>query len=170
MKDRSRGYWIAGAFIWCLTSAALAQVATVPPGNAVTGNVPASHANKNRPADRSQRHAHGAQTAHQQAAAKPATKQPELNDGATLSQYQFAYGNANVPFSPPPEMDQHYKPGTAESEALARNSSHSGLPAASGTPGSAPEPDDTWRFKASPLMNATHAHEVGATVSFRHDF
>ncbi|GAB7522783.1 hypothetical protein [Paraburkholderia sp. 2C] len=173
MKKRNRGYWIAGAFFWGLTSAAVAGAAGTLPERpaAVTAS---AHPSPERPP----RHAHARGTEH--AASAKATpkqtttqtaKQPEQNYSAALSQYQFAYGNANVPFSPPPNIGaSSYAGTTVESQILKRNSTQYGAPA---TPASSvrPEaPDDNWRFMANPLINATHIHEIGAAVSLRHDF
>jgi hypothetical protein len=174
MKGRNRGYWIAGACLWGLTSAAFAEVAATAPAKP-------AHRSTVRPTERTQPHTHTARTEHA-VSAKPATtpianattKQPEHSYSAALSQYQFAYGNANVPFAPQPENgESRYAGTTVESQILKRNSTPYGAPAAPAAPASSVSStasDDNWRFMANPLINATHIHEVGAAVSVRHDF
>jgi hypothetical protein len=180
MKSRNRSYWIAGAFLWGLTSAALAEVAATAPEKPAT-HTASAHQHTVRSADRTQRHTHGAQTEHAisaNPATKPTTnvtaKQPEQNYSAALSQYQFAYGNANLPFSPQPENgESRYAGTTVESQILKRNSTQYGAPAtpaSSASTAPATASDDNWRFMANPLINATHIHEIGAAVSVRHDF
>jgi hypothetical protein len=171
MKNRNRGYWIAGAFLWGLTSAALAEVAGTPPAKP-TANTSSTHAHSPRT-----RHAAASKAATKQTAKQAATqtpKQPESDYSGALSQYQFAYGKANVPFAPEPQIgDPGYAGNTAESEILKRNSTRYGAPATPASPASsalATAPDDNWRFMANPLINATHIHEIGAAVSARHDF
>jgi hypothetical protein len=191
MKGRNRGYWIAGACLWGLTSAAFAEVAATAPAKPAghnTSSAPSPHhatvRSTERTTERTQPHTHTARTEHA-VSAKPATapianattKQPEHSYSAALSQYQFAYGNANVPFSPQPENgESRYAGTTVESQILKRNSTPYGAPAAAAAPASSASPagstasDDNWRFMANPLINATHIHEVGAAVSVRHDF
>jgi hypothetical protein len=177
MKKRNRGYWIAGAFLWCLTSAALAEVAGTP-SEKPAPITSSAHPSIARSTERPQRHAHGPRTEHAVSAktataqtTKPITKQPEPSYSAALSQYQFAYGNANVPFSPQPDIGaSSYAGTTVESEILKRNSTQYSAPAASASPARPAGPDDNWRFMANPLINATHIHEIGAAVSVRHDF
>jgi hypothetical protein len=183
MKGRNRSYWLAGAFLWGLTSAAFAEIAATAPEKPAghASSAPSAHHTTVRSTERTQPHTHGARTEHA-ASAKPATrpianattKQPEHSYSAALSQYQFAYGNANVPFSPPPEDgESRYAGTTVESQILKRNSTAYGppaTPAASASPAGATASDDNWRFMANPLINATHIHEIGAAVSVRHDF
>jgi hypothetical protein len=183
VKGRNRNYWIAGAFLWGLTSAAFAEVATTAPAKPAghTSSAPSAHRSTVRSTERTQPHTHTARTEHA-VSAKPATtpianattKQPEHSYSAALSQYQFAYGNANVPFAPQPENgESRYAGTTVESQILKRNSTPYGAPAAPAAPASSVSStasDDNWRFMANPLINATHIHEVGAAVSVRHDF
>lgn len=177
MKGRNRVYWIGGAFLWGLTSAAFAEVAGTPPEKpaAITAS---AHANIVRSTERPQRHAHGPRTEHAGSAkattkqtTTQTTKQPEQNYSAALSQYQFAYGNANVPFSPQSDISaSSYAGTTVESQILKRNSTQYGAPVTSASPAPSAAPDDNWRFMANPLINATHIHEIGAAVTVRHDF
>lgn len=177
MKNRNRGYWIAGAFLWGLTSAALADVAGAP-SDKPAANAASSHRNNAQLTDRPQRHTHSPRTEHAVAAkatTKQATtqtaKQPEQNYSVALSQYQFAYGKANIPFAPPPASgESNYADTTSESQVLKRNSTQYAAPATPASPSRTTAPDDNWRFMANPLINATHSHEIGAAVSVRHDF
>jgi hypothetical protein len=170
MKVRSLNYWFASAFLCGLTSVALAEVAGTPPGAPVSGNSSPSQQNIDRSTHRPQPHPHG-RKAKQLSSAKPSTKQSEQNAGATQGQPQVVYGSTNFPFSLIPDVGgSHDVAGTAQSDVLARNSAQYGSPATSGSKSSTTAPDGNWRFMASPLMNATHAHEIGATVSVRHDF
>jgi hypothetical protein len=173
MHGRKPRYWIAGAFLWGLTSVGFAEVPVAPPGNPAA-HTSSAHPNNVRSADRPQTHSHSPRTK-TALATKPAstqtTKQPEQNYSAALSQYQFAYGNANVPFSPQPEAGASTYAGTTiESQIVKRNSTQYGAPATSASSARSTAPDDTWRFMANPLINATHSHEIGAAVSVRHDF
>jgi len=173
MNGRNPRYWVAGAFLWGLTGAALAEVAVALPERPAA-HASSAHPNNVRPADRPQRHSHSPRTKTALAtkpASAPTTKQPEQNYSAALSQYQFAYGNANVPFSPQPDAGASTYAGTTiESQILKRNSTQYGAPATSASSARSTAPDDTWRFMANPLINATHSHEIGAAVSVRHDF
>ena len=163
-------HWIAGALFWGLTGAAFAEAAGIAPGAPVIGNIPSSHKNIDRSADRPQRHPHGPRTEHP-SSAKASSMKRERNDSATPGDYQLRYGNTNSPFSVAPGPgESRFSGGTPENRILARDSARYGIPAASNAQGSTTVPDDNWRFTASPLMNATHAHEIGATVSVRLDF
>jgi hypothetical protein len=170
MKERNLKHWIAGALFWGLTGAALADAAGKPPEAPVIGNIPSSHRNVDRSVDRPHRHPQGSRTEHPPSAKASSIKR-ELNYSAAPGEYQLRYGNTNSPFSVVPGLgESRYSGGTPEKQILARDSARYGLPAASNAQSSATVPDDNWSFKASPLMNATHAHEIGATVSARHDF
>ncbi|MFC0576114.1 hypothetical protein [Paraburkholderia solisilvae] len=163
-------HWIAGVLFWGLTGAALAEATGIAPGAPVTGNIPSSHKKTDRLADRPQWHPHALRTAYP-SSVKVSSVKRERNDSATPDEYQLRYGNTNLLFSVVPALgESRYSGGTPESQILTRDSARYGLPAASNAQSSATVPDDNWRFTASPLMNATHAHEIGATVSARHDF
>ncbi|HEY4104644.1 MAG TPA: hypothetical protein VGM44_12170, partial [Polyangiaceae bacterium] len=146
MKNRNRGVWIAGAFLWGLTSAALAEVAGTP------AETPAASTSSSRPNNvRPQRHAHAvsARASTKQTTTQTA-KQPEQNYSVALSQYQFAYGKANIPFAPPPESgESNYAGTTSESQVLKRNSTQYAAPATPASSGRPTAPDDNWRFMAN---------------------
>ncbi|MFC0698846.1 hypothetical protein [Paraburkholderia humisilvae] len=170
MNYRRSGYWIAAAIFWGLTSAAVAGSAGIPPAEPVVQQAASAHRDVNRSTDRPQQHPHRAPTKHL-VSAKPSSTQPGQPDGAASGQYQSGYANPGLPASLLPDVGvPRYLGQAAEGPALAQDPTHKAAPATPASQGGTTVPDDNWSFKASPLVNATHSHEIGATVSFRHDF
>ncbi|MFC0397917.1 hypothetical protein [Paraburkholderia rhizosphaerae] len=171
MKYRSPGYWIAGVIFWGLTSVALAEGAgTTAAKEPVVRSGASAHHDVHHAAARPPQHSPRAPTKHV-ASAKASSTPPAQNDNATAGQYQFSSTISSGPPSVRPDVGfPRYSGSATGSSVLTQNSTRNASPPTTASQSSATAPDDNWTFKASPILNATHSHEIGASVSFRHDF